>query len=194
MYIYLICFFTSCLFLMLSEKYNKNKVVHNILVIIALFLPCLLAGMRAETIGTDVQVYLKPIYNCANMAETFSEFLNMKINLLVVADFERGFSSLVYLITKIFGNIQFVFFFVELCIILPIYKGLKKIKSFEDSKIWLSMLVFYLMSYNRTLNVMRQYVCIAIIFYATICLLEDETKWKALKFFALLSIAFFQYF
>ena len=57
MWIYLICFAISCLFLKVAELSNK-RVVYRIITAIGLIIPCILAGFRADTIGTDVQVYV----------------------------------------------------------------------------------------------------------------------------------------
>ena len=54
--IYIVCFLISCSFFWLSEK-SKSRFVRNGLAIIAILIPCILAGLRADTIGTDVAVY-----------------------------------------------------------------------------------------------------------------------------------------
>lgn len=190
MYIYLICFFTSCLFIKLSEKHFKSKLLHIFLVIVGLSIPCLLAGFRADTIGTDVNVYLKPLFECAKYSNDILNFLSMRVNSTrVVSDFEMGFVLLVYFITKVFGNLQVIFFFIESLIIIPIYKGLKKINLVEKNEIWLGMLIFYLMFFNTSLNLMRQFISIAIVFYGTSCLIGNVKK-KTLKFFISIAIAY----
>ena len=58
MWIYLICFAVSCLLLKISE-FTKKRIIYRIITAIALIIPCILAGFRADTIGTDVQVYVR---------------------------------------------------------------------------------------------------------------------------------------
>lgn len=189
--IYIVCFFISCFFIALSEKNKNNKFIHCTCVTIGLLLPCILAGLRDFTIGTDVQVYVKPIFECAKKSESFSEYLNMNVNTIkIVSDFEIGFSLFVYVITKLFANLQILFFFIELLIVIPIYLGLTKIEKSEKSKIWLGMLVFYLMFFNMSLNIMRQYISISIFFWGICCVLSNE-KNKNLKCILSIIIAFF---
>ena len=83
-----------------------------------------------------------------------------------------------YVIAKIIGNLQWVLFFIHILIVVPIYLGLRKFKDL-DGKLWLCMLVFYFMFYNVSLNIVRQYIAIAILFYGISSLLNDkrgETK------------------
>ena len=75
--IYIIIFAVSSLFLWLSEK-SKSRYTRKIFAFIAILLPCILAGMRADTIGTDVKVYVEPIYDAAKQSKNFSSYLNQQ--------------------------------------------------------------------------------------------------------------------
>ena len=191
MAIYLISFFISCMFLKLSESIKKSKVLRFLVVFIALMIPCVVAGMRAQIIGTDIEVYVKPLFECAKKSTTFSRYFNMSWRnswkAIYVYSFESGFSTFIYLITMLTKSLQGVLFFIHFIIIIPIYLGLRKFKDLKNST-WFGMLVFYLMIYNVTLNLMRQYISIAIVFYGTSCLLNDKNG--KFKFFVYLIIAY----
>ena len=89
MIIYLICFALSCALLKLSAKIKKDNLLHKITTFIALLIPCILAGCRATTIGTDIKVYVEPIFNCAILAENILDFFSMGIsNFRDITDFE----------------------------------------------------------------------------------------------------------
>ena len=60
--IYLICYLSSCAFAYLNFYFRKsNKYVASIFTFFAIFIPCFLAGIRDPQIGTDVNVYVKPV-------------------------------------------------------------------------------------------------------------------------------------
>lgn len=183
MWIYLICFAISCLLLKISI--NQNKILKLLLITVAVLLPCLLAGVRAEIIGTDVHVYVKPLFNLASYAENFTEYLNMNVdNIRQVKDYEIGFTSMIFFLSKLFGNLQVILFTIEVLVIIPIYLGLRKYEQIHD-KIWLCMLVFFLMFYNTSLNAMRQYIGIAFVFYGLSAVINNKEK-KMIFYFSLI--------
>lgn len=122
--------------------------------------------MRADTIGTDVKVYVEPLYNAAKQSTGFSSYMNQRWYVIwrymYVSKFEIGFTTLVYLIVKFGGSLGTVLFLIHALIVAPIYFGLKRMD--KKYPIWLGMLVFYLMFYNTSLNMMRQWIAMAILF------------------------------
>ena len=146
--IYIVCFLISCSFFWLSEK-CKGKFAKNGIAIIAILIPCLLAGLRADTIGTDVKVYVEPMYNAAKESHTLSAYMNQRWfviwRYMYVNKFEIGFSLMVFLIQKLGGSFAMVLFFIQLLIIAPIYVGLKKIH--KPYPICFGMFVFYCLFY-----------------------------------------------
>ena len=144
--IYIITFISSCVFLGLSEK-SRSRYIKKLLVFIAILLPCILAGMRADTIGTDVKVYVEPLYNAAKQSTSFSSYMN-----------QRWY-------------------------VIWIYFGLKRMD--KKYPIWLGMLVFYLMFYNTSLNMMRQWIAMAILFWGLSYLLTNKKK----KYFIVVIVA-----
>lgn len=188
MWIYLICFLVSCLLLAISSKI-QNKKIKIVIVVISILIPCLLAGFRFEEIGTDVRVYVKPLYNCALKAKSFSDYLNFSWfsswKYQNVSSYEIGFNFLVYTITKIFSSLQAVLFFIQLFTIVPVYLGICKFKELNNKR-WLAMAVYYLLLFNLSLNMMRQSIGMAILFYGISCLLNNKNG----KFKFFLSIVF----
>ena len=163
--IYILFFLISCLFFWLSEK-CKNRIARNLLAIIAILIPCILAGLRSDTIGTDVKVYVEPMYNAAKESHNLTDYMNQRWfviwRYMYVNKFEIGFSFMIYFIQKFGGSLSIVLFFIQLLIIAPIYIGLKKIN--KPYPICFCMLVFFLLFYNTSLNMMRQWIAMAILF------------------------------
>ena len=76
MYIYIVTFLISCSLLYIGEKYQKNKLLSYTFIVLGLLLPCTLAGLRNETIGTDVQVYVRPMFEAAINTDKFIDYFN----------------------------------------------------------------------------------------------------------------------
>ena len=188
MWIYLICFFSSILLLYISNKIKFN-LYKRIIIIIALLLPCILAGVRSLVVGTDVNVYVTPMYINASNSNSFLDFLNSKIQLTRSAkDFEIGFTTMIYIITHYFHDIHIILFVIELLIIFPLYFGIKKIKPLEN-QMWYVMLVYYCLFYNQGLNAMRQFISISFCIYGICSILAKERN-AIIKYIFSLIIAF----
>ena len=173
--IYLMCFLISSGLFYFSR--NQNKKTRAVIDTIAIFIPCLLAGIRANTVGTDVSVYLEPMVANANSALNIHDYMLSSWQqgwvIRGVQDIEIGFSLLVYFCIKIFNSIYVLQFVIQLLTILPVYIGLRKI---GKSNLWLGMLTYFCMFYNNSLNIMRQSIAVAFIFLAFQYLFNEKRK------------------
>lgn len=178
--IYILSFFLSCLLIKISYLVNK-KVLKKVFIILGFLVPCILAGLRKETIGTDLQVYVKPMFQLAIEVKNFQSFLsqewvdkNTGAIWNIGRDVEIGFSLFLYYITKIFKNFQILLFLFQVIIVILIYKGLKL---FKNKYLYLNMLIYYFLYYVVTFNIIRQYLAISIIFYGLKFLLKRKYKY-----------------
>lgn len=175
--IYVITFLASSVFFWISEK-SRNKYASIFFASIGIIIPCILAGMRADTVGTDVRVYVEPMYNAAQESANTATYMAQRWYVIwrymYMKDYEVGFSILIFLIQKMGGSFGVVLFVIELLIIAPIYLGLKKLK--KPYPISISMLVFYFMFYNMTLNMMRQWIAMAILFMGFPDLINNKKR------------------
>src|SRR5574344_1257479 len=130
MIIYILTFIIMFVLLIIPIK---NEKVKKICILIGLLLPCIIAGLRAESIGTDVRVYTKPLYNLANNFNSnnlfqagtfFNDFNGAKTR---VSLYEIGFTFFIYIVAKTINNFQFLLFLIECIIIFPIYFGVNKV-------------------------------------------------------------------
>jgi len=174
--LYLSTFGISVLLMALAEK-RKSKVYFWLLSAAALLLPCMLAALRAEQVGTDVRHYLKPMLELASTSGNYMDFLrrtwSSSIGVLCVGDYEYGFTLMVYAVAKLFGNLRVLMFTVEAAILVPVYIAL----TYKRGKLpaWLGMLVYYLVFYNAGLNLMRQLIAMSLLLLAFRMMLEK--KW-----------------
>lgn len=178
MLIYVLCFLISTYLLYISNKLKNNK-QKKVIVIFALIIPCLLAALRADNIGTDLSVYVNPLYLKAKYASSWSEFYNstwfFNYQLRQTKNFEIGFILMVFLITKTFKNFHVLLFFIECMIIFPVYKAFEKLSNQKD-KMWLTMLIYYFTMFNTGLNIVRQFIGISFSFLGLSYFLDEESK------------------
>lgn len=170
-------FVLSAILLMICEK--KEGLGAKVLVILALFLPIAVAGLRKIGIGTDTEVYVNVLYEAAKNSTSFFEYLSKNVyssfQYKSVMNWEIGYNILLYYTTKLTGSIQGVFLVTQLIVVYFIYKGIKEYSDRYSTA--MAMLVFYFMFYGSTLNAMRQWIAIAIIFWGTHFLNDKQDKY-----------------
>lgn len=179
MAVYLIGFTVSLILIAMTEK--KKTGIFIAASAIALLIPCLIAGLRAQTIGTDVMVYVKPLTQAAIMADDLKGFFNTywfaSWRNLYAMDYDIGFSLLVYVVAQLTDSLGAVLFTIQAFMILPIYMALARTR--KQFPVWLGMLVYYFLSYNSTLNLMRQWVAMGFLLLA-FQLLTEKKLWRTL--------------
>ena len=145
MLIYIITFIISCSLLKIANQIN-NKILKKTFNILAIIIPCILAGLRNTKVGTDVEVYVQQLFYFAKQSSSYNEFLTCKwwwiYRIKYVADFESAFTLFVYFTQKLTDNIQMVMFGIQVLISVPIYCGLKKIDKTKKN-IGFAMFIFY---------------------------------------------------
>lgn len=158
--IYLICFFLTITSCKLSElMYKKKKKINgHIYAMITIMLPCILAAVRATSVGKDVEFYLIPNYNLACQTNSFMSFY-----LQASQQLEFLFSILVYVCAKL-KNLYLLFFLIELFILLPIYIFLYKNR--EKISITLGITLYLFLFYNFSLSGMRQSIAMSFVLLA----------------------------
>lgn len=164
--IYLIAFMSTIGMTFIAENLfantNKKKNVSYILAMafsgLALLIPCTLAAMRDISVGNDVMGYVYPNYIVAIKSSSFGEFL-----LLEYPKTEILFSVLLYWGGKL-KNIGYIFFAIELLILLPLYYVLYKRR--KEASMTLGMMIYLFLFYNFGLSGMRQSIAMSFILLA----------------------------
>lgn len=151
--LYSLVIYVSVLFIDMADKNikgTKKNYKFYIFFFISIIVPCILAGMRGDTVGVDVKTYSKPMYDLAMSTSSLSDYI--KINRV-----EMGFSTLVYVSTKLTHSIFGVHFAIALFQILPVY--FTALLCREEFPMRWPVFVYYCIFYLMGFNVMRQ--CIA---------------------------------
>lgn len=160
-------FITSILFLYLSEVVQLN-LFRKLLVLIGLLIPSLLAGLRSVYIGTDVLNYVYPLFSIAKNSKNYFQYLSMPaLNggiIQTVSSYEYGYTFLTYIVAKLTGSFQFLQVIIEFSILSFIYLGIKRL-DMNNISVWMCMLTYYLLFFNNSLNMVRQWMAMSIILF-----------------------------
>ena len=188
MTVYLAGFALSLFLVYYSECKDFRGKNARIAIFLAILIPCLIAGLRDKTVGTDVGVYVEPLFLAARSESSFFAFWESSFSvndwsISYVSDFEIGFTVLCYISAKLFGNLQVLLFAIQAFTVIPIYKGLRAFSKHQP--VWIGMAVYYFLFFNQTLNMMRQWIAMAFLFYAFQFLVSKKYR----RYFAFLLMA-----
>jgi len=125
---------------------------------IGIFSLCLIAGMRASSVGTDTATYLQPSITLAISAHDFASFwhstwIHLGYVVKSISQYEFGYVLVIWICSKAFHTIGAVQFVIELLMIVPLYYVLRKNR---NCSLWLGMLTWELLFYNSSFNMIRQ--------------------------------------
>ena len=171
--IYLFVFFSSASLIWLSEHAKEsNKFVRNLMIFMAIMIPSLLAGLRDESIGTDVRVYGISVFKACVNADKFSD-LQFLSNWYGIETGYRLLNFIVSRVTEHIGLLLFVLQFLALALVINLFVY-KKDRLNSSFSIAFATLCFYLLFYNENLNLLRQSLAMAIIVFGCRFLYEDR--------------------
>ena len=171
---YLAIFAVSAGLIYIGNKHQRRAVTA-----LGLLVPIVYAAVRLN-VGVDYVNYT----NIANELSqvTLSEFLNSGYSII----YEHSIYYIVQF-ARLFPFWEVIFFgFYATITILPFYFGVRKI---NPKYTWLAILFYLLMFFAPSLNGMRQFAAISIIFYATISYIYSQ-KAQLAKIFYFLAMIF----
>lgn len=156
--IYLTTFFITIVLFYITEVISKkNKNLGIFLVFIASLPLAILAGLRSLRIGTDVLVYIQPIFSLSTLVSSFSQLIQLK------PDTEIGYLFLNFFISRFTSNFQLYLFILEYIIVLLFAFGLFKLRN--NGSLTIGMLLFCFLLFNRSLNIARQFLAMSFVFF-----------------------------
>jgi hypothetical protein len=133
---------------------------------IALLPLCTLAGFRATTVGTDVEVYAAPIFEAARNVP-LSDFLQSPLGGIT----EPIYTIFTWAIANSFQNLHWYLFFLQLVVVLPLLVTL--IREFP-THIGSGLFVYSCITFGFSLNIMRQSIAASILILAFFALLHKK--------------------
>lgn len=147
--VYAITFTLTLFFCIIADKALQKKRRKEFFAssAIALLIPCLLAGVRAETVGTDIGVYAKPLFDSL-CSSGFAGIGTQGVSL------EYGYEFMAATVATLTQSFPVFLSVSQLAVILPIY--MVACKRSRETPIWFTMAIYLLVFYCASFNLMRQ--------------------------------------
>ena len=192
---YFVTFISTTIFFYFAEKSSKKMSI--ILNIIALALPILLAVLRKNIVGIDVNVYMTPTLEAADNSSSLKEFLQLKALNNTWGTLDIGYAIIIYSCSKYFFSLPGLFFVNEFLCIVPIFFATKlfnkyicKYNTDREIPIWLVMLVYLFVFYNSSLNQTRQAITMSLSVFIFSLMLNKKYIFSCLIFILACTIHF----
>ena len=171
--IYLIAFLLSSILVYISSLVH-NTTIKRIAGIGAVLILSVVAACRSTSVGTDVGWYIMQPFQWASeggsgIVPFWARFRRM----------EPLFNALMYISVFWVRSPQFAMGVIALLINGFIYAGIKNTNSIETR--WFAWAAYCLLFFNNTLNIMRQYVVVAVLFY--LFSLRGRITWRKVLIF-----------
>lgn len=180
--IYVVTFSISIILMVLSFKCKNNKILAKIITGIAIVIPCMLAGLRDISLGVDANIYIYPLLK---QAIDTNDFVTFVFNNQMMNDYI--YLAMTFFIAKIFKNIFWMFFMIQLLVILPVYKAIK-ITYTNNKQVLFGVLLIFLVLYNPAYNMARQSIALAFAILAFAYL--DNKNEKKFYIFTIVALLF----
>ena len=151
---------------------KKNKIGGIIVLIISVLPIVILGGLRTVDMGWDTQLYAVPVFEDVKRMDLsqLSKYINIR-------GMEPGFIALIYILAKIYSNINFVLFglisIISYSVLYYAYENKEK------SSIVFALFLYEMVLYPITYSTLRQCTALALIFVACIKFM-DKKYFKAI--------------
>ena len=154
----------------LSPSFTQTSRPHRAFLLLSFLVPFLLSSFRWE-VGTDYKTYIS-LYEAINSISSSSQWVQQLIEV------EPLYVVMNLLVKVVFGNPLPIFFISSLLLFGFIFRTLEDYH--EKISVMLAVFVFLMLVFSTTLNIMRQMIAVAIMFYATRYVFQHNYKKAAL--------------
>ena len=153
---YIVLYLSSFALVWLAVQKKSIKWLYVLLISIALLLPSLLAGFRDYGIGTDMMVYGDLYFDYAHRM-TMTRFF-------AITGCEWGYGLLVFAVAHFTKDIFWMYFIIQAIIMVLVWLSIDEY--LDDFYKPYAMMVYYLLFYSFSLNLMRQTIAMAILLFS----------------------------
>ena len=155
--IYAVVFITSTLCAYFAS-YAKRRDGMIFFSVICILLPSILGGLRQVGVGFDSWLYGLPHFLAASRSASFIDFLAADKRLYR----ELAWAALTYFSAKVFGSVNWSFFFHQLITLTCIYIGIYKHRKIVSLPF--AWLIFFVLMHGTTYTFIRQSIAASIVF------------------------------
>lgn len=141
-----------------AYKAKRGKKFYSVLIILWI---SLLAGLRDETIGTDILVYGNRTFEAARELN-FQAFIQ---NTYFGLGIEPLYGLLNYIVALFTSNVHVLYFLVEFIMISLVYSRIFQLATPKD--VVLGLLIFECLFMGSSYNLLRQGIAMSIVFFAS---------------------------
>ena len=180
MIIYIITFALSLMGVRLAEVYDEDHRRLYAGSILAVLPPILIAGFRDVTVGTDVSLYIVPIFQgIASNGQNLIEFINSYPGM------EWGYLFINYIIAQLTDQPFVLLICIHILVIVPLYiTAMKWRKRLSPT---LFMFIYYMIFFQESLSIVRQSIALSFSLLAFTFFIES----KYIKYIVCLIVSFF---
>jgi len=147
--------------------------------ILAVLPPILIAGLRDSTVGSDMELYIVPIFNgIASNGQNLMEFIDS------YPDMEIGYLFVNYVIAQLTDQPFFLLLCIHILIIIPLYITAMKWRDHLSPVLF--MFIFYMIFFQESLSIVRQSIALSFSMLAFTFFWEK----RYIQFFLYLIVAF----
>lgn len=159
----------NVLFAFFAEKnYDVNKVKCKFFLILIIVANLIVWGLRDIGVGTDTMIYIDSYFKEANNIHNLVELYTYD------TDYDKGFLAIAWLSTMFGSDSRILMFITEWLVISFIVLGLYEFKKTLNCSITWFMLFFVLLYQHETINLMRQFCAMALLFYGYSLFLQKK--------------------
>lgn len=149
------------------DKKASDRVLCAIIIVL---IPSLLAGLRANTVGTDVALYAEPIFNQAALSKSLKElyeYCSWRFGTV-----EIGFLFLARVVSLITNQVGVFLFLLQAVTVFPVVIIAYKNSSSQSIRVTLEVYMF--LFYGYSLNIMRESIAVSWFLLAYIYFTEQR--------------------
>lgn len=135
--------------------------------LLAVLPPIIIAGLRDSTVGSDMELYIVPIFNgIASNGQNLAEFIDS------YPDIEFGYLLLNYVVAQV-TDLSFVLLIcIHILIIIPLYVTAMKWR--DNLSPVLFMFIFYMIFFQESLSIVRQSIALSFSMLALTLFLKPQ--------------------
>lgn len=168
MFPYLVAFVISIVATYLASNSSDRGFAKVLYTIFAIAPLVILAAFRAHTVGTDTANYVSLFRDALEEGDGILRYIYLH------PSFEFGFLAYNYIIAQFVKTVEVYYLITYGLIVGFTYASAMRLKEYLSPAVF--MAIYYTLFFSDSLNVMRQYIAIALVFYAVSNLFTDRVK------------------